>query len=78
MDTLLNIDAICSDRSLKELHRLYNHTESHVWSLKTLGIESASYGVLLSRLLLAKLPPDLRLIVSRQVSESYLECLKKN
>lgn len=42
-------------------------------SLKSLGIESASYGALLSPVILAKLPPDLRLIVSRKVSDSNLD-----
>ena len=73
MDTLMNMDAISSDRNLKELRRLYDHTESHVRSLKSLGIEAASYGALLSPVLLAKLPPDLRLIVSRKVSDSNLD-----
>jgi hypothetical protein len=31
-------------------------------------VEAASYGAMLSSVLLAKLPPDLRLIVSRDVS----------
>jgi len=73
MDTLMNMDAISSDRNLKELRRLYDHTESHVRSLKSLGIEAASYGALLSPVLLAKLLPDLRLIVSRKVSDSNLD-----
>ncbi len=42
-------------------------------SLKSLGIEAASYGALLSPVLLAKLPPDLRLIVSRKVSDSSID-----
>lgn len=73
MDTLMNKDAISSDRNLKELCRLYDHTESHVQSLRSLGIEAASYGTFLSPVLLAKLPPDLRLIVSRKVSDSNLD-----
>ena len=73
MDTLLNIDAISSDRNFKDLRRLYDHTESHVRSLKSLGIESASYGALLAPVLLSKLPPELRLIVSRKVSDSNLD-----
>jgi len=73
MDTLMNMDAISSDRSLKELRRLCDHTESHVRSLRSLGIEATSYGALLSPVLLAKLPPDLWLIVSRKVSDSNLD-----
>ena len=73
MDTLMSMDPISSDRHLNDLRRLYDHTESHVRSLRSLGIEAASYGALLSPVLLAKLPPDLRLIVSRKVSESNLD-----
>ena len=46
--------------------------QSHVRSLKSLGIEASSYGALLSPVLLAKLPPELRLIVSRKVSDTDL------
>ena len=72
-DTLMSMEPISSDRHLKDLRRLYDHTETHVRSLKLLGIEAASYGALLSLVLLAKLPPDLRLIVSRKVSDSNLD-----
>ena len=73
MNMLMNIDPISSDCHLKDVHRLYDHTESHVWSLRSIGIEAASYGALLSPVLLAKLPPDLRLIVSSKVSSSNLD-----
>lgn len=38
MDILMNVEAITSDCNLKDLRRLYDHTESHVRSLKLLGI----------------------------------------
>ena len=72
MDTLLNMDTISPDRNLRDLRRLYDSTESHVRSLKSLGIKAASYGALFSQGLLAELPPDLKLIVSRKVSDSNL------
>ena len=73
MHTLLNMDTISSDRNLKDLRQLYDNTDSHVHSLKSLGIEAASYGAFLSLILLAKLPPELKLIVSRKVSDSNLD-----
>ena len=73
MDTLMSMEAISSDRHLKDLRQLYDNTESHVRSLKSLGIEPAAYGALLSPVLLSKLPPELRLIVSRKVSDSKLD-----
>ena len=42
-------------------------------SLKALGVEPESYGAMLSSVLLSKLPPDLRLIVSRKVSADDLD-----
>ena len=69
----MSMDPISSDRHLNDLRRLYYHTESHVRSLMLLGIEAASYGALLSLVLLAKLPPDLQLILSRKVSDSNLD-----
>ena len=70
METLLSVEAVSSDHHLKELRRLYDTTESHIRSLKSLGVEAASYGSVVSSVLLAKLPPDMRLIVSRRVSPS--------
>ena len=74
MDALMNLEAVTSDKNLKDLRHIYMYdlTEAHVRSLRSLGIESATYGALLSPVLLSKLPPELRLIVSRKVSESNL------
>lgn len=65
METLLNTEAVFSDNHLKDLRHLYDTTESHIQSLKSLGVEATSYGSMLSSVLL---PPDLKLIVSRRVS----------
>ena len=45
MDTLMNMNTISSDRHLNDLRRLYDHTESHVRSSRSLGIKAASYGL---------------------------------
>ena len=70
METLLNVEAVSSDHHLRDLRRLFDTTESHIRSLKSLGVEATTYGAMLSSVLLAKLPPDLRLLVSRKVSSS--------
>lgn len=44
--------------------------ESQIWVLKSLGVESSSYGSLLLSVLLQKLPSELRLVLNREVSES--------
>ena len=72
METLLNVEAVTSDQSLKELRQLYDMTESHLRSLRSLGVEPTSYGAMLSPVLLTKLPSGLRLIVSRKISSADL------
>ena len=52
------------------LRRLYDHVELHTRSLKSLGVESESYGGLLASVLLNKLSQELQLLVSRKIGES--------
>jgi len=73
MDALMTMESVPSDRHLRDLRKLYDKAESHVRSLQSLGITADSYGALLSPVLLGKLPPDLRLIVSREMSGSSLK-----
>ena len=73
METLLSAEPVVSDQSLKELRQLYDRTESHLRSLKSLGVEPTSYGAMLTPVLLTKLPPELRLIVSRKISSTDLD-----
>ena len=73
METLLNAEPATSDQSLKELRRLYDTTESHLRSLRSLGVEPTSYGAMLSPVLLTKLLPGLCLIVSRKISSADLD-----
>ena len=69
MDVLLNVEPVLSQHNLKRLRRLYDQLESHVRSLKLLGVAPESYGSLLSSVLLKKLPSELHLIISRKVSK---------
>lgn len=73
MESLLHVPAVASDTHLKDLRRLYDQAESNIRSLQALGVEPASYGTMLSSVLLSKLPPDLQLIVSRKVSADDLD-----
>ncbi len=73
MEILLNTEAVTSEQNVKGLRHLYDDVESHIRSLKSLGVAPDSYGTLLSPVLLTKLPPELRLIVSRKVSDSMLD-----
>lgn len=65
MDILLNLEAA---QNLRCLSHLYDLTESHVRSMKSLGVEPSSYVSMLSSVLLNKMPFDF--IVSRKVPES--------
>ena len=69
MDILLSLAAVTSEHNVKGLRRLYDTIESHIRSLKSLGVPADSYGGLLTSVLLTKLPSELRLIVSRSTGE---------
>ena len=73
MESLLSINAVTCDTHLRDLRRLYDQSEANIRSLKALGVEPESYGAMLSSVLLNKLPPDLRLIVSRKISADDLD-----
>eukprot|EP00731_Ephydatia_muelleri_P035515 Em0131g2a len=55
----------------KGLWRLYDLVESHTRSLHSLGIPSSSYGNLLSSVFMNKLPQEIRVVISREVSDEY-------
>ena len=55
MDALLQIEAVISSQNTRALRRLFDNVSCHVRSLNSLGVESNSYGSLLSPVLLNKL-----------------------
>lgn len=67
MDSLLQL---ASSQNVRQLRRLFDNVSSNVRSLKSLGIDSASYSDLLCSVFINKLPPDLQLIVSCKVTEA--------
>ena len=69
MEILLNVEPVMPQHNLKGLRHLFELIESHVHSLKSLGVSSDSYGALLPLVLLSKLPHELQLIVSRKTSD---------
>ena len=69
MDAMLNIRSVPSCTDVKGLRRLFDQVSSHVRSLKSLDVGSETYGSLLCPVLVAKLPSELQLIVSRKLSE---------
>lgn len=77
MDLLLNLEPVSGAHQLRNLRRLYDGVETHVRSLRSLGVDSKTYGTLLASVLLNKLPQELRLIVSRKTSNVGLDQLLK-
>lgn len=68
MDILVNVSPVINEDTRK-LRELYDTLESHVRSLKSLGLPSGSYGSLLSSIIMSKLPQELRLIISREIKD---------
>ena len=77
MDLLLNLEPVSAAHQLRNLRRRYDCVETHVRSLKSLGVDSKTYGTLLASVLLNKLPQELRLIVSQKTSDVGLDQLLK-
>lgn len=67
MDDLTNMAPVYSNHDLRGMRQLYNLVEVHVRGIKALGAPSASYGSLLSSVLMSKVPQEVRLIISREV-----------
>ena len=65
----MNVEAVTPQHNLKGLRHIYDLVESHVRTMKPLGVSPDSYGTLLSSVLLNKLSLEIRLIASRKVDE---------
>ena len=57
MDVLIHMEGVTSPHNIKGLRHLYDLVESNVRSLKSLGVESSSYGSLLASVLITKNSP---------------------
>ena len=69
MEALLNLDAVEKSGSVERLRNLFDKVETQVRSLRALGVESTTYGTLLSSVILNKLPAEVRLIIHRAARE---------
>ena len=66
MEGLVRVSAVSADNDSRSLRFLYDQVEAHVRALQALGINSES---LLMPLLMEKLPPNVRFIISRAVDQ---------
>ena len=69
MEILLHLEPLASPHN----RHLFDKVEAQVRSLKALGVDPASYGSLLSSILLSKIPQELCLIISREVPQDKWE-----
>ena len=70
MDALIKLPQINSMRNTKGLRKLYYEIETNFRSLKSLGVNSDSFGCLLVPILTSKLPSALNLQLSRKLESN--------
>ena len=82
MNKLLQVEKVSSSKNCRELRQLYDQIESHVRSLKTVGINSEHYGPLLIPIILERMPSDIKLEISKKLGtenwqiEAFMGILK--
>ena len=69
MEVLMSVEAVTYETQLKALRRFYDTIEAQVRGLKAMGVTSETYGGLLSSVMLGKIPPEIRLIITRQLGD---------
>ena len=71
METLVKINKVKNMDHVEALRKLYNDVENCVRNLKSLKIETSTYGNLLIPLLKEKIPDELNMIISHKFSGSF-------
>ena len=71
MNALLNLPKVNNVEDLKGLRQLHDKVEGHMRRLKSLEVESGTYGNLLTPILINKLPKELRLEAAKQLKENW-------
>ena len=69
MENVLQLPMVSDDDDLKRLRQLYDKTESTIRRLN--GIAQETYGTFLAPTIMAKLPKELRLTISRKLSDEW-------
>ena len=68
MDELLKISSCATDKP-HQLRYLYDRLNVNIRGLEALGVKSTQYGSLLIPIIMAKLPPEIRVLVARNTTE---------
>ena len=69
MEVLLNIRQVSSSKDVSSMRKLFDTIETNVRSLKALGIDFEQYGTLLLPIVMAKLPEEFRLAITKSVKK---------
>ena len=67
MEKLVNLPHISSDSSLTEIRKFYDEIKLHVRCLDSQNVKSDIHSALLVPMIMGKLPPQLKLVVSRNL-----------
>ena len=79
MERLRELPKISSSDDIRKLCILYDKTKAAVRSFKSVGVSCESYGTVLSRDIMSKLPQDIRLTITRNLEDEWdLQGLIKN
>ena len=75
MNTLVTLPSV-NNEDAKALRKFYDDVESHVRSLSTLGIKMEIYGAMISTLISENLPPEVKLVITRNNKEKTWDLAK--
>ena len=76
MKELVALQPVTSNEDLGGLRRLYDSLETHIRSLLSLNVDTASYGMLLKPLLMEKLPREVKLLLTRGLRDTNWDLTK--
>ena len=65
MDKLLSIQQVTSLHDVSKIRNIYDEIEVHARNLKSLEVDTKQYGPLLISIVMAKLPAQIKLVISR-------------
>ena len=69
INTLVKLPAVREQDGVHGLRTFYDQINSHIRSLSTLGVASEHYGPMLSSIILEKLPPEIKLLITRNMNQ---------
>ena len=71
IEMLMQLPKLNNSSDLKQLRQLLDKTEAAIGSLQGIGVSSETYGTFLTPVIMAKIPQELRLILSRGMSDEW-------